>query len=279
MTDRFRDLIENDRLVDILYKTDPPTETVSPRVTYDNAGVPHVYCMKETIPLSVFMERHARGEQGMWLAAYRPSNGRQTTITFAKQDRLTFGKRFIDAVAAERTRLLGPAQDFDGHPTTPDSVDSEKRADIRVGAAKKISLEELERKLALQREIGRLGEDAAYRYEYVRLDSLGCPNPAEHIERVSETDVGAGYDMRSTFAGETRYIEVKASTTRLDSFYISENERDTLTELGQEAFIYLCCVDRDTPKNSVVVREIADPMNPATGIQLEAVAYRAKLGE
>ncbi|MGF6637032.1 DUF3883 domain-containing protein [Paraburkholderia sp. MM6662-R1] len=277
MTDRFRELVVNDSLVDIQYKTDPPTETVSPRVTYDRDDVPHVYCMKKTIPLSAFMERYARGEQRMWLAAYRPSNGRQTTITFAKHDRLTFGKRFIDAVAAERAHLFAPAQDSDGDASAPPPISSKKTAEVSSKAAKKISLEELELSLALQREIGRLGEDAAYRHEYVRLHALDCPNPAEHIVRISEDDVGAGYDMRSTFAGQTRYIEVKASTTRMDSFYISENERDTLAKVGQEAFIYLCRVDRDAPKNSAVVREIRDPMNPESGILLEAVAYKAKL--
>ncbi|MFP3693111.1 DUF3883 domain-containing protein, partial [Burkholderia sp. SIMBA_048] len=114
-------------------------------------------------------------------------------------------------------------------------------------AARAVSLVELEQRLALQGEIGQLGEDAAYRYEYVRLYSLGCANPVDHIVRVSESDVGAGYDMRSMFEGETRYIEVKSSSYLSDAFYISENERETLAQLGRSAFIYLCKVDRQEP--------------------------------
>ncbi|WP_410705134.1 protein NO VEIN domain-containing protein, partial [Chryseobacterium sp. SIMBA_029] len=51
----------------------------------------------------------------------------------------------------------------------------------------------------------------------MRLYSLGCANPVDHIVRVSESDVGAGYDMRSMFEGETRYIEVKSSSYLSDA--------------------------------------------------------------
>lgn len=273
MTVGYLDLIENDRLVDIKYETDPPIETISPRITYDDAGVPHVYCMKKVVSLAQFIERFAKGEKGMWLAAYRPSNGRQTTITFAKRDRITFGQRFLDVIEIERARqLMGPIPikklgEFGKSETLSRQGENE------------ISLEELERKLALQREIGRQGEDAAYRYEHIRLLGLGCINPADHIEQVSEKNVGAGYDLRSTFGGEVRYIEVKSSTVQHVTFFISENERETLAAIGREAFIYLCHVDSDDPKNSSVVREICDPMNTETKIVLEPVAYRATLSD
>jgi hypothetical protein len=139
---------------------------------------------------------------------------------------------------------------------------------------RKISLVELEARLARQREIGAQGEDAAFRYECDRLQALGCDNPVAHIEQLSKHDVGAGYDLRSTFNGSKRCIEVKASVNRGDSFFISENERKTLAELGSDAYLYRVLIDTEDAKNSRVVQEIPNPMGPGK-LELEPVAYKA----
>lgn len=139
---------------------------------------------------------------------------------------------------------------------------------------RKISLNELEDRLARQREIGAQGEEAAFRYECARLHALGCDNPVVHIEQLSNDDVGAGYDLRSTFNGSMRCIEVKASVNSGDSFFLSENERKTLAELGSDAYLYRVLIDSEDSKNSKVVQEIQNPMGSGK-LELEAVAYKA----
>ena len=146
-------------------------------------------------------------------------------------------------------------------------------ANLKNKNKKKISLQDLENRLADQREIGKHGEDTAYRHEYVRLTNLGCANPTAHIKQLSEDDVGAGYDLTSEFKGEKRFIEVKASVVSNESFFISENERVTLMDLGSDAYIYLVKVDRLDKKNSKVVDEIRNPIADSSVI-LEPVAYK-----
>lgn len=143
---------------------------------------------------------------------------------------------------------------------------------------RKLSLEELEAQLARQREIGGIGEAVAFRHECDRLRSCGCDNPTAHVEELSKADVGAGYDLRSKFNGEKRFIEVKSSVNTNESFFLSENERITLTELGEEAYIYLVQVDQSDRNNSKVIEEIPNPMAD-TRLALEPVAYKVTINK
>lgn len=132
----------------------------------------------------------------------------------------------------------------------------------------------LESRLANQREIGALGEAVAYRYEYLRLHSLNCANPDAHITDHTKENIGVGYDLESYFNGEKRYIEVKSSVVNNESFFLSENERETLDKLGMEAYVYLVKVNKADSKESKVVREIRNPINHP-GLSLDPVAYSA----
>lgn len=92
------DFIRDGRLPDIEYRTDAPEELVCPRVTWRD-GVAMVYVHKERdadhkgfIPVSEFLQRLARREAGLAATGYR-ANGRQTTITFDKSDRVTLSPR------------------------------------------------------------------------------------------------------------------------------------------------------------------------------------------
>jgi hypothetical protein len=95
---RVADLIRDGRLPDIEYRTDAPEEVVCPRVTRRD-GVPTVYIHKERdadhkgfIPVAAFLQRLARNEPGLAATGYR-ANGRQTTISFNKADRVTLSPR------------------------------------------------------------------------------------------------------------------------------------------------------------------------------------------
>ena len=138
---------------------------------------------------------------------------------------------------------------------------------------RKLTLDDLEKRLARQREVGALGEDVAFRHEYLRLSLLDCDKPNNHIKKHSEDDVGAGYDLSSEFNGEIRFIEVKSSVISNESFFLSENEKIILAELGESAYIYLVKIDELDQKNSMVVNEIRNPMTDPKLI-LEPVAYK-----
>lgn len=143
---------------------------------------------------------------------------------------------------------------------------------------RKLTLDDLEKRLARQREVGALGENVAFRHEYLRLSLLGCDNPNNHIKKYSEDDVGAGYDLSSKFNEEVRFIEVKSSVISNESFFLSENEKITLAELGESAYIYLVKIDELDQKNSMVVNEIRNPMTDPK-LFLEPVAYKVTVNK
>lgn len=98
---RAADFVHDGRIPDIQYRTNAPEETISPRVV-ERGGVPVVYIHKERdkqghVPVSEFLDRLARQEPGLSTTGYR-ANGRQTTISFSKSDRVSLSdelQRFL----------------------------------------------------------------------------------------------------------------------------------------------------------------------------------------
>lgn len=97
----YKELVVNARIPEISYLTKERPEVVHPRITYKD-DVPYVYCQKVIITLEAFLRRFADGETGLWLAGYRESNNRQTTITFSEKRRLTLGSKFLAIIKAIR---------------------------------------------------------------------------------------------------------------------------------------------------------------------------------
>lgn len=107
---RAEDFIVDSRLPDIEYRTDAPEEVVCPRITRRD-GVPMLYLHNERnaghkgfIPAAEFLRRLARQEPNLVCIAYR-ANGRQTTISFNKRDRVSLSPRlhaWLSALAAPR---------------------------------------------------------------------------------------------------------------------------------------------------------------------------------
>lgn len=95
---RAEDFIVDGGLPDIEYRTNTPEETVCPRVTLRD-GMPVVYLHNERdaahkgfVPVVGFLRRLARREPNLACTGYR-ANGRQTTISFNKEDRVTLSRR------------------------------------------------------------------------------------------------------------------------------------------------------------------------------------------
>lgn len=105
-------------------------------------------------------------------------------------------------------------------------------------ARRPLTPEDLLSQLDRRSELGRMGEEVAVHHERDRLRKLGCTAPDDHVEHVALEDVGLGYDIRSTWSGHERCIEVKTSSAAGADFYVSVNERQVLKDLGDKAWIY-----------------------------------------
>jgi hypothetical protein len=97
-------------------------------------------------------------------------------------------------------------------------------------------------------EVGRLGEIFALQYERWRLRDH--PELADRVRHVAETDDTLGYDIESfELNGEVRYIEVKTTTSTLDSrFFVSSNELDSAARLGSQYVILRVCQITTQPR-------------------------------
>lgn len=93
-----KDFVCNSQLPDIEYRTVAPVEVIYPRVT-TREGVPVVYMHGERaeshkgfVPVADFMRRLACSEPNLAVTGYR-ANGKQTTISFNKAERVTVSPR------------------------------------------------------------------------------------------------------------------------------------------------------------------------------------------
>lgn len=124
---------------------------------------------------------------------------------------------------------------------------------------KKITLEELKKRLKNQEDNGRLAEEFVLNYELQRLNTHATVGK---IKMISEIDVAAGYDIISYESLESimidRFIEVK-SYSKDKRLYWSKNERDRATELKDAYCIYLVninMINNDKYKPEIIINPI-----------------------
>lgn len=136
----------------------------------------------------------------------------------------------------------------------------------------------LEDNLKLQREIGNLGEQIAFEFELKRIRDNGIKNAEKYIEHTSTVNSGAGFDISSFVQKDNRFIEVKSSLNKNLDFFITENEYQTLKQLGNEAFLYLVHISNLTNQEGSVIHTITNPIGylEKNGT-LKPVAYKASL--
>jgi hypothetical protein len=107
---------------------------------------------------------------------------------------------------------------------------------------KGLTPDELSARLRRQEELGKEAEEWVLAFEKRRLAGHAL---IENVRRLSEEDVGAGYDIISfstaQVLGHDYFIEVKSYATDLE-FYWSDNEVMVSKELGERYKLYL--VDR-----------------------------------
>lgn len=127
--------------------------------------------------------------------------------------------------------------------------------------------EELYKRLKNAEICGAIAEKIAFDFEIKRLNQLNCLTEAECIQKISDLDSSAGYDIAS-FNGQTtnlvpnRFIEVKGSTDSAISFYWSKNEIAQAKAMGANYWIYFIpSIDLEKKNTSATPILIQDPSN------------------
>lgn len=140
----------------------------------------------------------------------------------------------------------------------------------------KISLEKFLLMQERKSEVGQKGELIAFIDELTRLhEECDCPDPRRFVTQISTDDVSKGYDIESTYPGHERCIEVKTSTIGVGSFYLSDNERNILKQLGPKAWLYIVKLEQDG--SGRVVKRLQDPINVIPESAFEPVAWKVTL--
>lgn len=137
--------------------------------------------------------------------------------------------------------LSSPPEWFTGrliiNPLYRNMFDQKLLPDIR---KKKMSLENLKKKLLQQQIDWEEAEEAVLKYERERLGKENC------VEHISPYYVGAGYDILSCHSidskNQDRFIEVKSFKWKV-SFYFTRNEIEQARIRQDDYYIYL--IDRD----------------------------------
>lgn len=101
-----------------------------------------------------------------------------------------------------------------------------------------ITQAELEARIAAQRQRAWLAEELVVTLERERLTAAGAVEYAEAVQRISEENAVAGYDIESYETnGMPRRIEVKSCAGPRDRFYLTRHERETAERLRTSYWI------------------------------------------
>jgi hypothetical protein len=88
-------------------------------------------------------------------------------------------------------------------------------------------------------QIGLAGEDWVVDYEKGNLINSGYAELAEKVERISQTNISAGFDVLSyEVGGSEKFIEVKTTALSKLEFFLSSNELDVAREFKHRYWIY-----------------------------------------
>ncbi len=147
-----------------------------------------------------------------------------------------------------------------------------------------MSIEELEEALQRQRAQGLAAEEWVVEYERERLRKKLCQAEADAVQRLSDIDICAGYDIAS-FDGRSedftfdRFIEVKSATRPEPVFMWSRNEIETAHRLGQMYWLFVLTAFQPSgaPPRLISLRNPASLLGAKGRISLEPIQFRAEL--
>ncbi len=126
----------------------------------------------------------------------------------------------------------------------------------------------------------RVAEEYVVKYEQSRLHLARRNDLSKLVKRISEYNVGAGYDVRSFDSdGSTRYIEVKSATNLQVQFFWSTFEMQFAREHCSEYWIYFVPRAQDLPNLEHGLVTLKDPLKLLDeGIMLmEPTAFKVRM--
>ena len=140
--------------------------------------------------------------------------------------------------------------------------------------------DDLGRVLEESRRLADQAEDQVVDYERERLEALGCKAEASLVRRISQLDVGAGYDIESFDGDKTalqhdRFIEVKASQYSQLRFFWTANERATAERLGSKYWIYFVSNvgNRNADYVPIMIRDPANRLWQIPKLRIEVAVH------
>ncbi len=153
------------------------------------------------------------------------------------------------------------------------------RLDSLLGDIIPRSEEELWHSLMKTQLRARAAEEFIVKYEQRRLKAAQRDDLCNLVERVSATNVDAGYDVRSFESnGNLRYIEVKSSTSSHVSFYWSSMERNFALTHRDSYWVYFVPRSQELPKLKYEITLIKDPVAvEGKYVNIEPSTYRVWL--
>lgn len=98
-------------------------------------------------------------------------------------------------------------------------------------------------------QIGLAGENWVVKHEKSNLKDNGYSELADKVERISQTNVSAGYDVLSfEVSGSEKFIEVKTTALSKAEFFLSSHELDIAKEFKHRYWIYFLSEIYGSPK-------------------------------
>jgi hypothetical protein len=192
----------------------------------------------------------------------RPSHSNQLLLIRPRPDSL---EQILDIYLSRPSSAALPL-------ATPAVTDPLTEVSNRQRTGRVVSADELLAQLDRNAATGRAGEEVVLADEMSRLRERGCTDPERYIELVALTDVGRGYDVASSWPGEERCIEAKTTTVAGSDFFLSENERQVLAELGTKSWLYRVVLQADG--GGIITERIQNPIQRISDSAMRPVIWR-----
>jgi hypothetical protein len=187
-------------------------------------------------------------------------------------------KRRTDNTIQQEKALIKefkPIGDFIGKVSQSKTVQEVSMApEIKYRIPRKINWESINKD---REKTGLKGEEIIVAMEKKYLESIDRNDLADKVRHVSvEEGDGLGYDVFSFFPdGRVKYIEVKSTTSSIDSqYYISRNELEFLREHSEDAFIYRVQLSHENDDTFLQVKTGSDILHDC---DIVPVQYTVKM--
>jgi Domain of unknown function (DUF3883) len=208
-----------------------------------------------------------------YIRGYQPRSNYQALLIEVVSDQLKH-RPLLDqaALAVMQLPAVAPTTvDFRNTKVSPPQRQLKVTDQVPAWMAQPVKRDYLQREAANQ-SLGIAGEEFVLEFERWRLDAMGYPKLASHVEHVSQSrGDGLGYDIRSFESdGKERFIEVKTTSFGKETpFFVTQNELKFSRVAAQQFYLYRLFDFRKQPRLFDLAGEISNHC------LLDPVTYRA----